>query len=94
MLSLGKALMSNPRLLLVDKPTIGLAPRVCKDIATVLRNLNQHAGLTIVITKQNVNFPMSLAKEIHLLETGRVRMTETADDLHNEQYIKETYFGI
>ena len=51
-------------------------------------------GLTIVITEQNVNFAMSLAEEIHLLETGRVRMTGTADELRNEQYIKETYFGI
>ena len=94
MLSLGPALMANPKLLLVDEPTIGLAPRVCKDIATVLQNLNQQAGLTIVITEQNVNFAMSLAEEIHLLETGRVRMTGTADELRNEQYIKETYFGI
>ena len=94
MLSLGRALMANPKLLLVDEPTIGLAPRVCKDIATVLQNLNQQAGLTIVITEQNVNFAMSLAEEIHLLETGRVRMTGTADELRNEQYIKETYFGI
>ena len=94
MLALGRALMANPKLLLVDEPTIGLAPRVCKDIATVLQNLNQQAGLTIVITEQNVNFAMSLAEEIHLLETGRVRMTGTADELRNEQYIKETYFGI
>ena len=94
MLSLGRALMANPKLLLVDEPTIGLAPRVCKDIATVLQNLNQQAGLTIVITEQNVNFAMSLAEEIHLLETGRVRMTGTADELRNEQYIKETYFRI
>ena len=86
--------MANPRLLLVDEPTIGLAPRVCKDIATVLQNLNQQAGVTIVITEQNVNFAMSLAEEIHLLETGRVRMTGTSDELRNEQYIKETYFGI
>ena len=50
--------------------------------------------MTIVFTEQNVNFAMSLAEEIHLLETGRVRMTGTADELRNEQYIKETYFGI
>jgi len=93
MLALGRALMSNPRLLLVDEPTIGLAPLVCKEISHVLRNLNQAKGITIVITEQNVNFALTLAEEIYLLETGRMKMKGRPDELKKEKYIQETYFG-
>ena len=93
MVSLGRALMTDPKLLLVDEPTIGLAPKVCLDIAAALRKLNEEMGLTIVITEQNVNFAMNLAQEIHLLETGKIRLSGTPDELMQETYIKETYFG-
>lgn len=93
MLSLGRALMSNPRLLLVDEPTIGLAPLVCTEISQALRRLNQKNGTTIVITEQNVNFALTLAEEIYLLETGRVKMKGRPDELKQEKYIQETYFG-
>jgi branched-chain amino acid transport system ATP-binding protein len=93
MVSLGRALMTSPKLLLVDEPTIGLAPKVCVDIAAALKQLNEKMGLTIVITEQNVNFAMSLAQEIHLLETGRIRLSGTPDELMKETHIKETYFG-
>jgi branched-chain amino acid transport system ATP-binding protein len=93
MLSLGRALMSNPRLLLVDEPTLGLAPLVCLEIADVLRDLKKHKGITIVITEQNVNFTLTLAEEIYLLETGRVKMKGKPEELKQESYIQETYFG-
>ena len=93
MLYLGRALMSNPKLLLVDEPTIGLAPLVCKEIAEVLKNLNQEKGITIVITEQNVNFALTLSEEIYLLETGRMKMKGKPEELKQEKYIQETYFG-
>ena len=93
MVSLGRALMTNPKLLLVDEPTIGLAPKVCLDIAAALKQLNEKMGLTIVITEQNVNFAMSLAQEIFLLETGQIRLSGTPEVLMQEAHIKETYFG-
>ena len=93
MVSLGRALMSGPRLLLVDEPTIGLAPKVCLDIAAALRRLNEENGLTIVITEQNVNFTTSLAQEIHVLETGEIRWQGTVEELAEQDYIKEAYFG-
>jgi len=93
MLSLGRALMSNPRLLLVDEPTIGLAPLVCKEIAEVLKSLKEKRGITIVITEQNVNFALTLSERIYLLETGRMKMEGRPDELKQEKYIQETYFG-
>jgi branched-chain amino acid transport system ATP-binding protein len=93
MVSLARALMSSPKLLLVDEPTIGLAPKVCLDIAAALRRLNQQAGLTIVICEQNVNFTMSLAQEIYVLETGEIRLSGTVEELKDQDYIREAYFG-
>jgi branched-chain amino acid transport system ATP-binding protein len=93
MLSLGRALMASPRLLLVDEPTLGLAPLVCLEIADVLRDLKRQKGITIVITEQNVNFTLTLAEEIYLLETGNIKMKGKPEDLKQESYIQETYFG-
>jgi len=93
MLSLGRALMSNPRLMLVDEPTIGLAPLVCSEIAKVLRKLKEKQGITIVITEQNVNFALTLSEEIYLLETGSIKRRGRPDELKQEKYIQETYFG-
>ena len=94
MLSLGRAVMSSPRLLMVDEPTLGLAPLVCKEIAKVLTGLRERNKITILITEQNVNFALRLSEEIYLLETGRVRMKGNPEELKEETYIKETYFGI
>lgn len=94
MLSLGRALMSNPKLLMVDEPTIGLAPLVCSEISKVLKDLKQRIGLTLIITEQNVNFALTLAEEIYLLETGKVKMKGVPAELKQEKYIQETYFGV
>jgi branched-chain amino acid transport system ATP-binding protein len=93
MASLGRALMTNASLLLVDEPTIGLAPKVCDGIAEALRRLNAETGLTIVIAEQNVNFAMSLAGTIHVLETGAISAQGTVDELKNDPEISRAYFG-
>ena len=93
MVSLGRALMSSPELLLVDEPTIGLAPKVCDDIARVLVRLNKEAGLTILLTEQNANYAMSLASRIHVLETGCLRISGPADELRSDPQLWEAYFG-
>ena len=93
MVSLGRALMSSPRLLIVDEPTIGLAPKVCHEIAAALRRMNEELGLTILLTEQNVNFAMHLARDIHVLETGEIRLSGTADELRDDPHVREAYFG-
>ena len=93
MVSLGRALMSSPRLLIVDEPTIGLAPKVCVDIAAALRRMNQELGITILITEQNVNFATHLAHDVHVLETGEIRLSGTAQALMDDPLVREAYFG-
>ena len=93
MVSLGRALMSSPRLLIVDEPTIGLSPKICLDIASALRRMNEELNLTILLTEQNVNFAMHLAKHVYVLETGEIRMDGTAADLADDPQVREAYFG-
>ena len=93
MVSLGRALMTDPKLLLVDEPTIGLAPKVCADIADVLKRLNKELGLTILIAEQNVNFAMTLAGHLYVLETGEIRKGGTVAELQADADLNKAYFG-
>lgn len=93
MVSVGRALMTSPRLLLVDEPTIGLSPKVCSEIAETLRRLNEEDGLTILITEQNINFAMSLARKVHVLETGHLRVSGTPEALMADDELNKAYFG-
>ena len=94
MVSLGRALMSSPRLLIVDEPTIGLAPKVCLDIAASLRRMNEELGLTILMSEQNVHFALELARDVHVLETGEIRLRGTAAELRHEAHVREAYLGV
>ncbi len=93
MVSLGRALMTSPRLLLVDEPTIGLAPKLCDEIAAVIGRLNKEFGLTVIITEQNVNFAMKLATELFVLESGELKISGSVEDLRNDPKLTESYFG-
>ena len=93
MVSLGRALMSSPRLLLVDEPTIGLAPKICNEIASVLRRLREEFNTTIVITEQNANFAMTLAERLYVLESGSVKIQGSAEELKDIPQLTEAYFG-
>lgn len=93
MVSLGRALMTSPRLLLVDEPTIGLAPKVCLEIADALRRMRDDFGLTVVITEQNANFALTLAERLYVLEAGRVQTHGTAAELSQDDRLSAAYFG-
>ena len=93
MVSLGRALMTSPRVLLVDEPTIGLAPMICTGIAEALVRLNRETGLTILIAEQNVKFAMQLASHIHVLETGSVAVHGPTEELRSDPELAKAYFG-
>jgi len=93
MVSLGRALMSQPSLLLVDEPTIGLSPKVCSEIATALLRLNKEQGLTILIAEQNVNFALTLSEHLHVIETGALKITGSTAELAQDERLRSAYFG-
>ncbi len=93
MVSLGRALMTSPKLLLVDEPTIGLAPRVCAEIAEALKRLRGEFGLTILMAEQNANFALSLSDRIYVLESGRITAQGTHGELSDDEALAAAYFG-
>ncbi len=93
MVSIGRALMTSPRLLLVDEPTIGLAPKICREIAAVLHRLRDEFGTTILITEQNANFAMTLAQRLYVLESGKIHASGPVDELRNDARLTRAYFG-
>ncbi|MEE9520441.1 MAG: ABC transporter ATP-binding protein [Dehalococcoidales bacterium] len=93
MLSLGRAWMSDPRLLLLDEPTLGLAPIVISKLAVTIEDLKKR-GATIIIAEQNVSFTAAHAERLHLLERGKLSKGRTAEEMKGDEYVRKTYFGV
>ena len=93
MLALGRALMSRPRLLLLDEPSLGLAPRVAAQIMAVLRRLRDESGLTVVLVEQNARSALSIADHGVVLSLGRVVAAEPADALAADERLRHAYLG-
>ena len=92
MLAIARALMARPRLLLLDEPSMGLAPIVVQDIFRTLRQINRQ-GLTIFLVEQNVRQALKIADHGYVLETGRVVLEGSGKDLLNDQRIQQAYLG-
>jgi branched-chain amino acid transport system ATP-binding protein len=92
MLAIGRALMGDPDLLILDEPTLGLAPVILKDIAEAFDPI-QEQGVTIMLTEQNVTFALKHADRIYLLENGDVVREGTPGELKGDDYIRESYLG-
>jgi branched-chain amino acid transport system ATP-binding protein len=92
MLAIGRSLMSRPRLLLLDEPTLGLAPLIVKQIFAILRNLNQQ-GITIMLIEQNANQALKLAEYGYILENGRIVLEGESATLMNDDNVQRSYLG-
>jgi len=92
MLAVGRALMAKPRLLLLDEPSMGLAPRMIRTIFGVLRDLHQ-GGLTMLLVEQNARAALSLAQRAYVLATGRVILTGSSAELAANPAVQQIYFG-
>ena len=93
MLAIARALMSRPRLLLCDEPSLGLAPLITQELFDVLKSLNQQDGLSVLLVEQNANLALKVASRVYLLETGQVVASGSADALAHDERIRKAYLG-
>ena len=92
MLALGRALMSRPKLMMMDEPSLGLAPLVIKEIFNIIRRINE-SGTTVLLVEQNANMALKVAHHAYVLETGSIKMEGSGKELLENEEIKEAYLG-
>ncbi|MFO0150546.1 MAG: ABC transporter ATP-binding protein [Microcystis sp.] len=92
MLAIARALMSRPKLLLLDEPSLGLAPQIVREIFSIIRKLNE-SGVTILLVEQNANLALETANRGYVLEAGRLTIAGEAGDLLRDERVKQAYLG-
>lgn len=92
MLAMGRALMSRPRLLLLDEPSMGLAPLLIKEIFSIIQDINK-AGTTVLLVEQNANMALSIANRAYVLETGRITLSGDSKELAASEDVRKAYLG-
>jgi branched-chain amino acid transport system ATP-binding protein len=92
MVAIGRALMIKPRLLLLDEPSLGLAPLVIREIFKVVKTLNQD-GVTVLLVEQNANLALNTAHRGYVIENGQVCLQGASQDLLSQQEVKQAYLG-
>ncbi|CEG29298.1 ABC transporter ATP-binding protein [Bacillus sp. B-jedd] len=92
MLAMGRALMARPKLLLLDEPSMGLAPLLVKTIFRIISEINE-SGTTILLVEQNAHMALSIANRAYVIETGRVVLSGSAQELHASEQVKMAYLG-
>lgn len=93
MLAIGRALMSRPRLLLLDEPSLGLAPVIVQDIARIMLDINKQ-GVSIILVEQNAELALELARHGYVLETGNISLEGEASGLMDNDHVRKAYLGI
>jgi len=93
MVAIGRALMSKPRLLLLDEPSLGLAPVIVQEIARILVEINRQ-GVSIILVEQNAELALELARHGYVLETGEIALEGEASGLRNNEHVRKAYLGI
>ncbi len=93
MLAVARALMSRPKLLLCDEPSLGLAPLVVRGLFDILRRLNEEEGLAVLLVEQNANLAMALAHRAYVLETGTIVAAGDAETIRNDDAVRKAYLG-
>ncbi len=92
MLAMGRALMSRPKLLLLDEPSMGLAPLLIKEIFHIIEDINK-SGTTVLLVEQNANMALSIANRAYVLETGRITLSGAAQELAASEDVRKAYLG-
>jgi branched-chain amino acid transport system ATP-binding protein len=93
MLALGRALMSRPRLLLLDEPSLGLAPLVVRELFRIIRELNEKEGLTVLLVEQDARIALSISSRAYVLEVGKVVLSGSSATLRADESVRRSYLG-
>ena len=93
MLALARAFVHRPRLLLLDEPSLGLAPVLVAELFRIVRELNEDEGLTVLVVEQNANFALKAADAGYVLEAGRVALSGTSAELRADDSVRRSYLG-
>ena len=93
MLAVGRALMSRPKILLMDEPSMGLSPILVQEIFKIIKELHEQ-GLTILLVEQNARMALSIADQGYVLENGRIKMHDKADELLRNDEVRKAYLGV
>ncbi|MEW9549835.1 ABC transporter ATP-binding protein [Nonomuraea sp. NPDC050783] len=93
MLAIGRALMLRPRVLLLDEPSLGLAPLVTRELFRIVQAINQEERTTVVVVEQNAHLALGIAGQAHVLETGRIVLSGTAERIRADEQVAQSYLG-
>ncbi|MCW3475489.1 ABC transporter ATP-binding protein [Limobrevibacterium gyesilva] len=93
MLAIARALLLHPKLLLLDEPSFGLAPRIVRDIFTIMQRIVQEEGVGVLVVEQNASLALAIADRAYLLETGRIVMAGPAADIRRDEAVRRSYLG-
>ena len=93
MLAIGRALMARPKMILMDEPSMGLSPLLVKEVFAIIQQINRDLGVTILLVEQNARAALSVASHAYILEQGKVVLDGTADELRDNEDVKEFYLG-
>lgn len=94
MLAIGRALMQQPSVLLLDEPSMGLAPLLVEEIFNIVRRLNRESGTTILLVEQNAQAALKVANRAYVLETGKITMSGASQELLHDPKVIQAYLGL
>jgi branched-chain amino acid transport system ATP-binding protein len=93
MLAIGRALMARPKMILMDEPSMGLSPLLVKEVFSIIRDINRNLGVTVLLVEQNTRAALSVASYGYIMDQGKIVLDGTADELRNNEDVKEFYLG-
>jgi branched-chain amino acid transport system ATP-binding protein len=94
MLAIGRALMARPKVLMLDEPSLGLAPMLVKQIFRIIRQINQEDGVSILLVEQNARIALALAHRTHVIERGEIKLSGTSKELATDPEVQQAYLGV